>query len=118
LFLPASIAAVVVGLLGQLYPYVSFPIQILFFVVTSGGFIWITRSYLNNRMAKMQQQQKIFEQRSYVGQVLTLVSPIENGHATQDLDGMVWTLHGQDCPAGTPVKVVDMGEGWLKVEPL
>lgn len=118
LFLPASIAAVAVGILSNLYPYVAFPIQILFFVVASGSFIWMTRSFLNERATKMQQQQKILEQRSYVGQILALVSPIENGHATQDLDGMVWTLHGQDCPAGTQVKVVDMGEGWLKVEPV
>ncbi len=117
LFLPASVAAVVVGILSNFYPYVAFPIQILFFVVASGSFIWMTRSFLNERAAKMQQQQKILEQRSYVGQTLTLVSPIENGRATQDLNGMVWTLRGQDSPAGTQVKVVDMGEGWLKVEP-
>ena len=118
MFLPASIAAIAVGILSQLYPFVAFQIQILFFGVAAASFIWLTRSYLGDRMARIRQQQTILEQRKHVGRLLTLVSPIENGHATQDLDGMVWTLHGQDCPAGTRVKVVDMGEGWLKVEPV
>jgi membrane protein implicated in regulation of membrane protease activity len=118
MFMAASLAAIVIGVLSHLYPYVAFPIQILFFGVAAAVFIWMSRALLRERAAKFQQQQELLTQRKYVGRELTLVSPIENNHATQDVDGMVWTLHGEDLPAGSRVKVVDMGEGWLKVERL
>lgn len=118
MFLSASLAAVVIGILSHVYPYVAFPIQILFFGVTTVIFIWVMRSYLEAREDKIKQQQDILAQRRYVGQEFTLVSAIDNGQTTQNLDGMVWTLQGPDCAAGTRVKVVDMGAGWLKVEPL
>lgn len=118
MFMAASLAAVVIGILSHLYPEVAFQIQILFFGVTALVFMWLARSYLEARVAKIRRQQEILQQRSYVGQVLILVSPIENGRTTQNVGGTVWTLQGRDSPAGTQVRVVDMGEGWLKVEPL
>lgn len=118
IFMSASLAAVVIGILSHLYPEVAFQIQFLFFGVTALVFMWLARSYLEARMEKIRHQQEILQQRSYVGRVLTLVSPIENGRTTQNLEGMVWTLQGPDAPAGARVKVVDMGAGWLKVEPL
>lgn len=116
-FMAASVAAAVIGGLSHFFPYVSFQVQILFFAVAAGGFIWLSRSYLRERAAKIQQQQDILQQRRYVGQILTLVNPIEGGYSTLNIEGVVWTLQGQDSPAGDQVKVVDMGEGWLKVEP-
>jgi len=118
MFMAASLAAIAVGILSHLFPYVAFPIQILFFGVAAAVFIWMSRIYLRERADKVQQQQELLTQRKYVGRELTLVSPIEKNHATQDVDGMVWTLHGEDLPAGSRVKVVDMGEGWLRVERL
>ncbi len=118
MFMAGSFAAAVIGGLSHFFPYVAFEVQLLFFAVAAAGFIWLSRSYLRERMAKIQLQQDILLQRRYVGQVLTLVNPIESGHASQNMDGVVWSLQGKDCPAGSQVKVVDMGEGWLKVEPV
>lgn len=118
MFMSASLAAVVLGILSHFYPAVAFPVQILFFGVTTAVFMWLARSYLETRMERIRRQQEILQQRSYVGLVLTLVSPIEDGRTTQNLEGTVWTLQGPDAPAGAQVKVVDMGAGWLKVEPL
>ncbi len=115
-FMAASIAAVVVGGLSGVYSYVDFAVQGLFFVVLASGFIWLSDSYLKKRTQKIQMQQDILKNRSYVGRVMNLVSGIEGGHSSLNIDGMVWTIQGQDCPAGAQVKIVDMGEGWLKVE--
>ncbi len=117
MFMAASFAAVVVGGLSGVYPDVDFALQGLFFVVLAAGFIWLTRSTLNERMQKIQMQQDILKNRSYVGRVMNLVSGIEDGHSSLNIDGMVWTIQGQDCQAGAQVKIVDMGAGWLKVEP-
>ncbi|ALP54338.1 hypothetical protein Tel_14945 [Candidatus Tenderia electrophaga] len=118
MFMAASLAAVALGILSHFYPGIAFPIQILFFGVIAAVFIWVARSSLETRMERIRRQQEIVQQRSYVGQVLTLVSPIENGRAHQNLDGTVWTLQGPDAPAGAQVRVVDMGAGWLRVEAL
>jgi len=117
MFMAVSVAAVVVGGLSGLYPDAGFAVQGLFFVVLSSGFIWLSRSMLRERMQKIQQQQDVLKNRSYVGRVTNLVSGIEGGHSSLNIDGLVWTIQGPDCPAGSRVRVVDMGEGWLKVEP-
>jgi len=118
MFMAASVAAVVVGGLSGVYDYVDFAVQGLFFVVLASGFIWMSGSFLKQRTQRIQAQQDILKNRSYVGRVMNLVSGIEGGHSSLNIDGMVWTIQGQDCPAGAQVKVIDMGEGWLKVEPV
>lgn len=117
-FLTISFAASLLGVLSYLYPYVSFPVQFLFFAVLSGSLIWMVRSYLAERQAKIDAHNELITSRRYVGQELTLVSDIENGRSSQDVDGTLWLLKGQDCAAGSQVKIVDMGNDWLKVEPL
>lgn len=116
IFMAASFAAVVVGGLSGIYLEMGFEMQCLLFVVLAPGFIWMTLATLKERMQKIQMQQDILKNRSYVGRVMALVSGIENGHSSLNIDGMVWTIQGQDCPAGAQVKIVDMGAGWLKVE--
>jgi len=115
-YLAASVGAVIVGGLSLLYPYVALPIQFLFFVVLSGVSIWIARSYLDDRIAKIKKLQNIVANREYVGRELKLDSAISNGYTTLNLDGVVWQVEGQDCPAGSRVKVTDMGQARLTVE--
>ena len=90
----------------------------LFFAVSASALAWIVRSYLDERQAKIDKHKALVESRHYVGQSLTLISAIENGRSTQDVDGTLWILRGEDCAAGSQVKVVDMGHDWLAVEPL
>ncbi len=116
MFMAASVAAVLVGAASGLFPYVGFVVQCLFFVVLSAVLVWMSRSYLQERMQKIQRQQDILKNRSYVGEVMSLVNGVENGHTTHNIDGVIWAVQGPDCAAGSQVKVVDMGDGWLKVE--
>jgi len=118
MFLCISFTASILGILTYLYDYVDFSIQLLFFVVSSAGLVWLVRSDLAARQARIDHHRRLVESRHYVGKELTLVSAIENGHSTQDLDGTLWLLKGDDCPAGSQVRVVDMGNDWLQVEPL
>lgn len=115
-FIAVSLAAMVVGILSSLFVYIGWVLQVIIFIILAAGFTWISRYYVRERMARIAQHQDILTNRRYVGQVMDLVSPIENGHATLNINGMVWTLRGDDCPSGGQVKVVDMGDGWLEVE--
>ena len=117
-FLAASIGAAIVGGLAHFFPYVSFPVQLLFFVVIAAVLIWISGSYLKERMSKVSRLKEIVATKAYVGQQVKLVGGIRQGHGSIDIDGVVWSVKGRDCPEGSQVKVVDMAEGRLIVEPL
>lgn len=116
MFLAASVAALTVGGLSHLYPYVGLEIQLLFFVVLATGIIWLTRSWLATRQEKIEKLHATVQNQSYVGRELALVSPISDGYSSINIDGVVWQLRGDDAAAGTAVRVVAMGEGFLQVE--
>lgn len=118
MFLAASVAALTVGGLSHLYPYVGLEIQLLFFVVLATGTLWLTRSWLATRQEKIEKLHATVQNQSYVGRELALVSPISDGYSSINIDGVVWQLRGDDAPAGTAVRVVAMGEGFLQVEKL
>lgn len=54
----------------------------------------------------------------YIGQTVTVVSPIENGSGRVKLGDGVWTAKGPDAEAGAKVKIVGADGTCLKVEPL
>ena len=115
-YLAASIAAVAVGVLSYLYPYVAFPIQILFFSVIAAITVWMAHSYLAERQKKIDKLRKIVDDKAYVGRTIELRGGIRNGVGTIDIDGMVWRVKGRDCPTGTTARVIDMEENILIVE--
>lgn len=116
MFLAVSVAALAVGALNHLFPYVGLEVQVLFFVVLASGLVWVTRSYLKEREKKFHKLQDVLEHQSYVGREFALISPISDGHSSLNIDGMVWDVRGEDAPVGTKVRVVAMGEGFLQVE--
>ncbi len=118
MMLAASVGALIVGALVGLYPYVGFSVQALFFVVIASILMWMTRSYLRERMAKASKLQDIVQNQRYVGREFQLVNPIEGGHGSVNIDGVVWHLQGGDTRAGSHVRVVGMSEGLLRVEPV
>lgn len=117
-YLAAGVAALVVGTLHYLYPYVGVEIQLLFFLVIAAGLIWVTRSYLADRAERQRQLHDVIAQKQYVGREFALVSPISEGVSSLNIDGVVWQLRGEDAPAGSRVRIVAMGEGTLQVEPV
>ncbi|MFC1748137.1 NfeD family protein [Pseudomonadota bacterium] len=115
--LAASVAALVVGALTGLYPYVGFEIQLLFFAVIAPVLMWVTHSYLKDRTSKNDKLKDIVENQRYVGRKFSLVNPITDGNSSINIDGVVWHIQGGDTPAGCVVKIVKMDEGTLIVEP-
>ncbi|MBI3771881.1 MAG: NfeD family protein [Gammaproteobacteria bacterium] len=117
-YLAVSVAASAMGGLTYLYTHVGLPAQLLFFALGSGVFIWIARSIVNERTTKIARLQQIYASKAYVGREFTLTSPIIEQRGSLDIDDYCWRLTGDDSPEGAKVRVVEMGEGWLKVEPV
>lgn len=117
-YLAVSVAASALGGLTYLYNHVGFPVQLLFFAVASGAFIWIARAIVRERETKIARLQQVYASKAYVGREFTLTSPIIEQRGSLDIDDYCWQLTGDDSPEGAKVKVIEMGEGWLKVEPV
>lgn len=116
MFLAVSVGALVMGALSNLFPYVGLEVQLLFFLVIATVFVWMTRSYLEERDRKARLLQAGGAKQNYVGREFLLVSPISEGHTTINIDGTVWEVRGEDALAGTKVRIVAMGEGYFQVE--
>ena len=112
-FMPGAVAiwfaasALVVGALLLVLP-IPWELQLVLFGVF--GFVavilyrmWARRNpdvstdpTLNRRAAQ------------YVGQVLTLVEPLDHGYGKARVGDTVWKVKGPDLPAGARVRVVDV----------
>lgn len=117
-YLAASIAALAVGALSYFFPYVSFLIQVLFFSVFVAGFVWLAMRYIKNRLFDIEQLRNTIETKAYVGREFKLIGDISDGQGSLNVDGIVWRLEGEDCLAGEQVRIIDMAEGVLMVEPV
>ena len=54
----------------------------------------------------------------FIGQVVTLTNPIVDGKTTIRLNNQNWSLSGQDCPAGSQVKIIGVNGRMLYSTPV
>ena len=115
-FLWIGIAALCVGLLVFLFPALIWQLQwLLFALLTVGsvGFWWL---YLRRRRTASDEPLLNRRGHQYVGRVFTLATPIVNGQGKIRVDDSTWKVEGEDCPAGTRVRVVGVDGVVLKAE--
>lgn len=110
-----ALAAAVTGLVALAFP-ISVPLQLLLFaglclVSVWGGRRWYTANpvdsqdpLLNDRTARL------------VGEIVTVVEPIDNGHGRVKVGDSVWSCRGPDAPVGARVRVIGAEASELKVE--
>lgn len=110
-----ALAAAVTGLLALAFP-ISLPIQLLIFaalclVSVWGGRRWYsanpvdsTDPLLNDRTARL------------IGDIVTVVEPIDNGRGRVKVGDSIWLCHGPDAPMGARVRIVGADASVLKVE--
>lgn len=112
-----GIAAVVTGTLLVLFPDMPWELQALVFAVGSVVSLVLWRRHI--RLHPKQVDQPFLNKRaaSYVGRVLVLSEPLENGRGKLRVDDSNWEVTGPDLPAGTRVRVVGNAEMILQVEP-
>jgi len=115
-FLWLSVSAFVVGSILLMIPGTPFEVQLLLFSVLAVTSIQVWRRYVS---AKAQQSdQPLLNQRGaqYVGQIFNVIVPIENGQGKIKVGDSQWLARGEDCPAGSKVKVVSVKGTVFEVE--
>ena len=114
-FLWMGIAAAVVGTLLLLAPGMGWEYQILIFAALSVASIFIWRLYFRKHPVTTDQPALNRRGEQYVGRTFTLGEPITNGQGKIRVDDTTWKVLGEDCEAGSRVKVTGVDGVQFKV---
>ncbi len=115
-FMWIGIAAGVVGFLLLLVPGMGWAYQVGIFAVLSVVAVLAWRRYQLRHPVVSDQPTLNRRGEQYVGRVFTLEEPIVNGHGKIRVDDTTWRILGEDCAAGSRVKVIGVDGVLLKVE--
>ncbi len=116
-FLWLGIAAAIVGIVALVIPSMTWPYQLALFAVLSVAAVLFARVYVKKRPVESDQPTLNRRGEQYVGRVVTLSDPIENGRGRAKIGDSAWSVEGDDLPAGAKVKIVGVDGIVLKVEP-
>ncbi len=115
-FLWLGIAAAVVGALLLLAPGMGWEYQIVIFAAISVASILIWRQYFRKHPVATDQPALNRRGEQYIGRIFTLAEPIVNGQGKIRVDDTSWKVLGDDCSAGSRVKVIGVNGVQLRVE--
>ncbi|MDJ0805781.1 MAG: NfeD family protein [Gammaproteobacteria bacterium] len=104
-FIWMGLAAGIVGLVLLAVPDLSWQFQLVIFAVLSVTDIFAARLILKRRPIKTDQPHLNRRGEQYTGRIFTLQEPIINGEGKIQVDDSTWKIRGDDCPAGSQVKV-------------
>ncbi len=115
-FLWLGISAGVVGGIIFFVPDLSWENQVLTFAILSIVSVVVGRRYL--RWKPIETDHPLLNRRGqqYVGRTATLEKPIEHGKGAVRLDDTIWSVTGEDLPAGRAVKIVGVQGTVLEVK--
>jgi inner membrane protein len=103
-FLWFGLAAVVVGILAMLTG-VTWPFQVIAFVLIAVLTVFVVRRYVRTGGATTDQPDLNERGQQYVGRALVVEQAIQNGRGKVRVGDTVWQAEGPDAPAGSRVKV-------------
>lgn len=115
-FLWMGIAAGVVGALLLFVPELGWEYQVFIFALISVISIILWRFYFRRHPPVSDQPALNRRGEQYVGRTFTLSEPIVNGQGKIRVDDTTWKITGEECVAGSRVKVVGVDGVLLKVE--
>ncbi|OOZ35944.1 NfeD family protein [Solemya velesiana gill symbiont] len=115
-FLWLGVSAGVIGLILLAVPDLSWQLQLLLFSVFSVASIMVWHLVLKRHPTRS--DHPVFNRRGeqYIGRSFTLDEPVVNGLGKIRVDDSTWKISGEDCDAGTNVKVVGVDGVVLKVD--
>ncbi len=115
-FLWMGISAAVVGVLLLLLPDIAPTVQWLIFAVLSVATIVIWRIRLRSDPTHTDHPTLNRRGAQYLNRVFTLETPIVNGSGKITVDDSTWKIYGEDCDAGSKVKVTGVDGVILHVD--
>lgn len=111
-----GIAAGMVGALLYFIPSMTWEYQFIVFSIAAVGSIIAWRGYRNKHPITTDEPTLNRRGAQYIGRTFTLDAPITNGIGKIRVDDSTWKIEGDDCPAGTKVKVVGIENTVFRVE--
>ncbi|MEJ2621465.1 MAG: NfeD family protein [Candidatus Thiodiazotropha sp.] len=111
-----GLSAAITGLTLLLYPELSWQLQLIFFAVFSVAVIVLVRLFLHHRPIQTDSPRLNRRGEQYIDRIFTLKDPIINGVGKISVDDSTWKIHGDDCPAGSKVKVTGVKGVVLLIE--
>ena len=111
-----GIAAVVVGVVMAIFPGMGWELQYTLFAVISVSSIIAWKKMQTKHPVETDQPTLNMRGHHYVNRVFTLEHPVVNGLGKIKVDDSTWKIEGEDCAAGTKVKVVGVDGVILKIE--
>jgi len=111
-----GIAAFFTGLLLYIMPDLAWDYQVFIFSVLSVLSIVAWRHYyLKSPIAT---DEPLLNRRGeqYIGRIITLKEPIQDGQGKVRIDDSTWKIEGPDCPVGTKIKIVSLNNVVFQVE--
>lgn len=113
----AILLSTLLFLLGLGTITLSMPIQILLFALFSLGMTLIgIRIYRNGTKAIDSGTLNLARGSEYIGNIYTLETPVKNGMGRLPIGDSVWTIRGEDLPAGALIKIIDVKVNTLYYE--
>lgn len=105
-FLWLAVSAFLVGALLLLMIGMTFDVQVLLFSIFAIASVvgWWKYGAGKEPVSDHPTLNRRGEQ--YLGRTFNLLEAIENGQGKIKVDDSIWKVHGEDCPAGTKVKIV------------
>jgi inner membrane protein len=117
IFLWMGISAASVGGLIFFVPSISFEVQLLIFSIVSLISVVISRYLLSHTLTREEGGNTLNRRGSeYIGRIFTLERPIINGIGKVNIGDGSWLIEGEDCPAGTRVRVLGLNGIRLQTE--
>ena len=118
-FLFSGVAAAVVGVVLLAVPGMGWHIQLLLFAVISVASITGWRIYVKKNPHEIDEPTLNQRGAQYIGRVFVVEGGMSLGRGKIQVDDTTWRAEydaGEDVPAGTRVRVVDVEGTTLKVE--
>lgn len=113
----AASAAVMAALVSAL-PFGDWRLQLMVFAVLSVVSSVLGRNWVRQAVQPTDEPHLNQRNRQYLGRVFTLNEPIVNGDGRVRVDDSTWKVRGEELPAGTLVRVIDVDGAVLIVEPV
>ena len=110
-----GVSALVVGGLMLILP-VPWPLQGVLFGVLGIVALLVWRRLRSPEAPESEQPPLNQRGAHYIGQVFTLVEPIQGGSGKVQLGDTVWLVQGAEAPAGARVRVTGVDGARLRVE--
>ena len=111
-----GIAAGVVGIILYAIPSLGWEYQVIIFSIFSVGSIVAWKRYRKANPEVTDEPTLNRRGSQYIGRTFTLDAPIVDGVGKIRVDDSTWKVVGEDCAAGTKIKVVGIENTVLRVE--